>query len=471
MIKWIGDRSHPTGREHWSVTAIGSFALRSDAGGTTELSPTTLRKAWMLLRFQHPSIAATASDDTVDYLVPDPTALAQWADETMTVVSSPGVTANELVATMKPSPFATAFFLPHTQQVVLHTAHWRTDGHGILHLLNAFFDALASVLSAGPDVDPAAALAWGDEHARLAPAVEELLGVPDTPTPAIRAAAAESLATTALAAGSVGLPWERAAQQPGGTRGVRRSVPEPATRAVLAACKARGLRLRAAVHASLAAANFLGAAGESSQQQRTEGSGGACSYYTSTMRFSLRPYIPELSDGSPQHAAGLYTGGYFARVSSAQTWQEHAAQYEALYAAGLSSQFLLARRQYAVEALGRFQTVATSAGAGAGARPAPRSEVDISTVDDAEELVAPARRIVNVYQGSGEGGGGEGVLEVRDVSLGVECLAQETYLFFWTFRGRIEFHLVYNDAFYEAADMAEILSVVERVLLKELYVE
>jgi hypothetical protein len=468
MIKWIGDRSHSTGREHWSITAIGSFALRADAGGITELSPTTLRKAWMLLRFQHPSIAATANEDTVEYAVPDTTALLQWADETMNIVSNPEVTANNLVATLKPSPFIVGFFLPHTQQFVLHAAHWRTDGYGILHLLNAFFDGLASVLSTSPDADPAAALAWGDEHARLAPAVEELLEIPATPTPAIRAAAAESLATTALAAGSVGLPWQRGAQQPGGTRGVRRSLAEPATKAVLAACEARGLRLRAAVHASLAAANLLGAEEDQQQLQPTER--GDASYYTSTMRFSLRPYIPGLSDGSPQHAAGLYTGGYFARVSSGQTWQEHAAQYEALYAAGLSSEFLLARRQYAVEALDRFQTAV------AGARPPPRSEVDISTVDDAEELVTPARRIANVYQEGGEQGDndgrtdGKGVLEVRDVCLGVECLAQETYLFFWTFRGRIEFHLVYNEAFYEAADMAEIVAVVERVLLKELHV-
>ncbi|KAL2015579.1 hypothetical protein VTK56DRAFT_5212 [Thermocarpiscus australiensis] len=485
MIKWIGDRGHPIGREHWSVTAIGSFALRSDAGATTEetgsllLSLTTLRKAWMLLRFQHPSIAATASEDTVDYVVPDRTALAQWAGETMKAVSSPGITADDLVATLRPSPYTVGFFFPRTQQVVLHTAHWLTDGYGILHLLNAFFDALACVLSAGPDMDPAAALAWGDEHARLAPAVEELLGIPRTPTPAICAAAAECLATTALAAGSVGLPWRRAAQQqPGGTRGVRRSLAEPATKSVLAACEARGLRLRAAVHASLAAANFLAAekkspATEEDQQHQLAEGGGAC-YYTSTMRFSLRPYIPVLSHASSQHAAGLYTGGYFARVSGGQTWQDHASQYEAMYAAGLSSRFLLARRQYAVEALSRFQTAAA-----AGTRQPPRSEIDISTVDDAEELVAPARRIIlpNVYQEGGEpsdsdrGTDGKGVLlEVRDVCLGVECLSLETYLFFWTFRGRIEFHLVYNEAFYEAAYMAEILRIVERVLLKELHV-
>ena len=495
MIKWFGDRSHPIGREHWSVTAIGSFALLPDAGATTEgrgsllLPLTTLRKAWMLLRFQHPSIAATASENTVDYIVPNTTALTQWAGETMNVVSSPGVTANDLVATLRPSPYMVGFFLPHTQQFVLHTAHWRTDGYGILHLLNAFFDALASVLRAGPDMDPAAALAWGSEHARLAPAVEELLGIPGTPTPAIHAAAAECLATTALAAGSVGLPWQRVAPQPGGTRGVRRSLAEPATKSVLAACKARGLRLRAAVHASLAAANFLAAEKKSpatalkepsvrspqEDQQHQLTVGGSACYYTSTIRFSLRPYIPVLSDGSSEHAAGLYTGGYFAKVSGGQTWQDHSSQYEAIYAAGLSSQFLLARRQYAVEALSRFQAV--TAGANAGARQPPRSEIDISTVDDAEELVAPARRITpNVYQEGGEpsdGDGktdGEGVLEVRDVCLGVECLAQETYLFFWTFRGQIEFHLVYNEAFYEATYMAEILRVVERVLLRELHV-
>ncbi|AEO68599.1 uncharacterized protein THITE_2145716 [Thermothielavioides terrestris NRRL 8126] len=471
MIKWLGDRSHSMGREHWSVTAIGSFALRSDAkdetGGSVTPSTAALRRAWMLLRFQHPSIAATAGEHTIDYVVPDKAILENWVDETLHIVSDTGISAEDVVATLRPSPYTEGYFLPHTQQFVLHTAHWRTDGYGILHLLNAFFDALASVL---PETaaDPATALAWGEEHTRLAPAVEELLGIPETPTPAIRAAAAECLATTALAAGSVGLPWRREAKQPGGTRGVRRTLAEPATKAVLAACEARGLRLRAAVHASLAAANFLAA--ERKQQEQ---------YYTSTMRFTLRPYIPSLAPNSPRHAAGLYTGGYFARVSDAQTWQDHAAQYEALYAAGLSSDFLIARRQYAAEALERFQALAaaTGAGAGAGKAPPPRSEIDISAVDDAEQLVAPARPVTSTH-GSEPSTGGEGadganghVLEVLDLSLGVECLAQETYLFLWTFRGRIEFHFVYNEAFYDAEYMAEMLRLVESVLLKELHVD
>lgn len=431
MIKWIGDRAHAAGREHWSITVAGSFRL-SDVQQDGKLDE-RVRKAWKVFRFNHPSIASTAGANTVDYLVPDAKALEQWTDETLDIVSDPNTTADTLFANFKPTPYITGHFLPHTGQFVLHAAHWRTDGYGGLQLLNAFFDALAS------NIDPAT-LPWGDEPARLVPSIEEVLELPEEPTPEIQAATAECLRSGAVVAGSIGLPYLGDLDtKPRGTHSIRRSLPESTTAAVLAACDARNLMPLSAVHASLAAANFIGSAASAN------GDG----HYTSTMRFGLRPYLREPYN-TAQSASALYSGSYMAKVDPGNSWEENAARYNELYTAGLSNEFLIARRQFAAQVLGMLEKT--------GSLGPPRSEVDMSSVDDAEKLVSPVHR------------SGGGVLEVDDINLGVECVARETYLFYWMFRGKIEFNLTYNEAFYEKASMEEVMNTIVDALKKGLQV-
>ncbi|KAI1379522.1 hypothetical protein F4677DRAFT_442500 [Hypoxylon crocopeplum] len=435
MIKWIGDRAHPAGREHWSITAVGSFVLSGSVDDGSLF--TKLRDSWMLLRFQHPSIASVAGTETLDYHVPNTGALEQWADETLNMVSGPSATAEDLIANLKPSPHVSGFFLPHTKQFILHTAHWRTDGYGALQLLNAFFEALAS------DLDPAT-VAWGDEPVRLVPSIEEVLELPEKATPEIQAATAECLKSGALVAGSIGLPYNGAPGiAPGGTRNIRRTISESATVSILSACEARGITPLSAVHASLAAANYAGSA------TSPNGSG----HYTSTMRFSLRPYLKEPFN-SAQYASALYTGSYMAKVPPSNSWQENAAQYNELYAASLGRGFLISRRQFATQILEILKRT--------GDLGPPRSEIDISSVDDAEKLV---RRF---YHRGGKDGE---VLEVTDISLGIECLAKETYLFFWIFNGKIELNLFYNEAFYEKAFMEKNMDNIEGALKKGLQIE
>lgn len=102
-----------------------------------------------------------------------------------------------------------------------------------------------------------------------------------------------------------------------------------------------------------------------------------------------------------------------------------------------------------------------SGGPGGKVLPA-RSEIDISSVDDAETFTAP------VIQGKG---GDRLKVEVMDVTLGLECQVKESLLFFWVSRGRIEFHLVYKEAFYGEELMTRALDIVTSTLKKELQIE
>ncbi|KAI0469721.1 hypothetical protein GGR56DRAFT_686843 [Xylariaceae sp. FL0804] len=341
MIKWIRD-------------FVVTFSVPGSLVPDSELSE-RVQRAWINLRFAHPSIALTAEADTLDYTIPDPTQLGEWLIETFNVISDPDISASNLVAGLKPLPYV----------FILHTAHWRTDGYGALQLLDAFFKAFA--LGRDP-----IAISWGSEPARLAPSIEEVLRLPTEPTPEIKA--------------------------PGGTRGVPWTFSRSTTVSILEACEAYGLKPLSAVHASLAMVNFK-------HQSTTEAvSVSRAGYYTSTIRLNLRPYL-KWPFNTPAYASAL----------KGTAWQD-AAAYPG---------FLSARRDYAETAFGIMVRN--------GANGTVRSEVDISSVGNVDDLVVPVR-------GPDAGNEGQGLdLTVEEVSLGVECLAKETYLFFWIFRGKISF--------------------------------
>ncbi|KAJ2984006.1 hypothetical protein NUW58_g6153 [Xylaria curta] len=439
MIKWIGDRGHLQGQEHWSITATGTLTFSHPLEQHDLVS--RLRRAWAIFRFGHPSIAATSGVDTLDYVVPTPVTLEQWTEETFHVILDPDSKVSDLIANIRPTPYVVGYYFIESNQMVLHMAHWRTDGVGALQLLNAFFAAIAA------DTDHAS-VQWGTEPARLTPSIEDVLELPLEPTPEIKAATTDCLASFGKIPGSVGLPYQGdIATSPRGTRGVRYSFSELASASILAACKAQGLRLLSAIHASLAIINLKLGVNQSI---------GDRGHYTSTMRFNLRPYLKSPFN-SPQYASALYTGGFFSLVNPDVSWKEAAAQYEALYANGLSRYFLSARREYAIKALGMMTQNAGST--------LIRSEIDISSIDDTENIVA------QVHYGRAEPKGSRLELAVEDINIGVECLTRENYLFCWVFRGEIKFHLVYNEAFYSSIFMERTLEALVQNLQRALGIE
>ncbi|KAE8146575.1 hypothetical protein BDV25DRAFT_169803 [Aspergillus avenaceus] len=427
FIKAIGDRAHAVGREHWSVTAYGTFTLHENVKRSSADVTAWLRQAWQVLRFQHPSIASTASDEILEYVVPAAQELEEWTRDTFTVVHDG--TVDDVVASIKPSPFVTAYYLPHRSQIILHLAHWRTDGYGALQLLNAFFESCTALSTTKVE-----ALPWGTEVERLVPSVEEALANPVESTEEIHAAARKYLATTANIPGAVGVSQTtELSTPPSGTRSARLRLSTETTEAISEACDARGISVLAAVHASTAATTYELAHPDAKQK-----------HYTSTMRFSLRPYLPE-QYRNPSVAAGIYTGGYMAKVPATQSWLDNAKLYTREYDTGVTDDFLISRRQYARDVFERMKTPPPPP-------VTPPSEIDISSVDDATKLVHPWH------------GTSDGKLEVNEVSVGVETLTRQMYCFVWMFRGSLELSVVYNQAFYEGGFVKGAVERVARVL-------
>ena len=427
MIQMIGRGGRPFGKDVWSISITATFEA---AMGAKSLS-TAIRNGWIILRFRHPSIAATANNDTIDYHTPSPSQLEQWTEESLIIVDDES-SADDVIARLTPKRFGTLYYLKKHDSVVVNLSHWRTDGIGAFHLLNAYFQAVLDSLHQEP-LD----LPWGEEPKRLTLSVEEALNLPDSPTPDIERGAQHYLGTLAHNKGALPAPYKSGPSiVPKGTRSVRLDFPALTTHALQTQCERLNLRLESAVHAAITATAYA-----------TAPPGGP-THHSSTMRHSLRPHLPEPYNGDAG-AAGLYTAGYIVKVPASQSWLENARHYDAEYRTGATAELLCSRRQYARVMKELLRTMASP--------DPPPSGIDISYVPDVESLVRP------IY----ENAEGEKV-EIKDVEIGVDVVSRHVYVFVWVFRGKLECRVVYNEAFYDEHAVEDMLGLMGENLLSNL---
>jgi hypothetical protein len=297
FIKLTGDAGIPLGREHWAINSSAAIVPRG-SHASSDLTQ-HFRRAWAHLRFQHPSLAAEVAlsdENSFTYKVPaDAAALDAWVSRTFSVDEDAASSA-EVIRKFSPTPYAKLVWIPASGELLGHTAHWRTDGIGVLLLLDAF---LAIAAGPAPLGDPAK-LAWGTETERLAPSVEDAaaMPLPYESTPEMEARGAALVATFAHTVGATGIPYlGDASTLPTGTRQAPLVFSPATTEKILIACKDRGVSVTTALHASVAGANYELADADAKSK-----------HYTSTIRYGLRPYLPE-PYSSPAYASGLYTTG------------------------------------------------------------------------------------------------------------------------------------------------------------------
>ncbi|KAL1877314.1 hypothetical protein Plec18167_005004 [Paecilomyces lecythidis] len=434
FIKLLGDPGHSLHREHWAL----NFTAKIHPTGTFDdngVLASQLRRAWTYLRFQHPSLAAEPEGNNLQYTVPlSKIALEDWVDKSFAILPD-STSADEVISTLKPTPYAQLYFLPKTQEIVGHTAHWRSDGVGSMMLLNAFLELLAQ-----PDLpqDPWIALPWGREIASLPPSVEEAAAVPVKPSSAQSAEAKKAFETFGLGAGTIGIPYfGNNTTIPTGTRCACTTFSPQTTEAVVKAVRSRNLSVTAAVHASVAAANIYLA----DQSQRSK-------HYTSTIRFTLRPYMPSPYNG-PEYASMLLTTGWMAQVATTEDWETHARKYHQEYRTSISSDYLGGHREYAQHLCHLLQNPPETV-------ENPPSDVDISSIGVLEKWIR------HQYGSPGS------LIEVRAISVGLEMLTRQAICFVWTFRGRLNLRVVYNESFHTAEQMQVFVETVKKNLLEEL---
>lgn len=396
------------------------------------------------MRFKHPSLAAIVSADDgryINYRVPSSREeLEEWIEETFSV--SDPVSAEEVIRMLRPGPYATLYYVASSGEVLLHTAHWRTDGLGAVMLL----DSLLS-FAAQRDLPDPWSLAWGEETQRLAPAVEEAANMPETPSAQQAKLAQDAVGTFALAVGAVGIPYYRddnsykynykpATTIPAGTRAASIQLSPTTTSAIIQACKTKGISVTSAIHASIASANWSLAATQYRDRP-----------YTSTARFNLRPYLQDPYSTSA-YAHGLYTTGWMVQVGANTTWTDRARTYNQIYRRGLSPDYVAGHREYARLVCDLIRNLST--------RQEPPSDVDISSIGVVDD------RIRSIYGDSEYG------IDVKAISVGVDLITPQATAFVWTFRERLNVHVIYNESYHAPEQMDEFVKIVKDVLLKEL---
>lgn len=428
FIKILGDAARPFDREHWAISIITSVTPLGSLAKDNQSS--LFREAWKALRFSHPTIAAYIVDETkLVYDIPDLTALEKWTAETFQVIE--GKTADEVIASTTRVPYATMTFLPKTGELLGRSQHWRTDGIGGLVLMDDFLD-----LAAQSAIDTSS-LPWGEEIVRLAPCVEEATSSFITSEKQDKQLAQQYVASFGHATGAIGIASRAPAEtSPGGTCFSRLHLTEQETKAVVQGCKARKLSVTAAVHASIAGANYALATADDQNK-----------HYASTIRYSLRPFLSEPYSGR-QYASTIFTTGWMFPVSSESSWSDRAKAYHDEYRKGLNHADLSAHREYAIGLCNLLRSLPKN--------PPSPTDVDISSLGVCERFVAREK-------GTTERG-----IRIDRVSGGLDMINRQSMCHVWTFRDQICLNLAYNEAFYDRAEGDSFLQVVKNSLLHEL---
>ncbi|KAJ5723241.1 hypothetical protein N7488_001276 [Penicillium malachiteum] len=428
FIKILGDAARPFNRDHWAMNIIVSLTPLGSLAKENQVS--LLREAWKALRFRHPTLAAYIVDETqYVYDVPDIAALEKWVAETFQVVEDK--TIDEVIASATRVPYSTMTYFPKTGELLGHSQHWRTDGVGGLILIDDLLDlAVQGALDTS-------ALPWGEEAVRLAPSVEEAASSFITSEEQDKKLGQELVANFGHAAGAIGIGSPvPAGTIPGSPRIRRLHLTEEQTKVVLQGCKDRNLSVTAAAHASIAGANYTFAAAEDQNK-----------HYTSTIRYSLRPFLPEPYSGR-QCASTIFTTGWMFPVSSDSCWLDRAKAYHGEYRKGISHAYISAHREYAIGLCNLLRSLPED-------MPSP-TDVDISSLGLCERLIAREK-------GTAERG-----FRIDRISGGLDMMNRQVVCHVWTFRDQLCLNLAFNDAFYSKEESDSFLQIVKDSLLYEL---
>ncbi|KAI1436712.1 hypothetical protein GGR50DRAFT_649209 [Xylaria sp. CBS 124048] len=265
FFKSLSEIGKPLNREHWTV----HLALRLSFSPSVAADPAPyLRRAWQLLRFQHPTLGACLREPEPGIntnrasLVVGPLDLEKWADDTF-AERHDFADADELFSSLYSTPTATCYWLPRSSELVIRSSHWRIDGVGMVLLGNEFMTTVAKVMKAGQAMPLKQLLSREFESGPvLPPSLEDLVTAQSSyeqsddleEDPVLAAGADDMVGTFLRGFPSIGLPTREPPSPsilPGSSdRAVSRLGVETTTR-FLAACKEKGIKVTSAVHAAI----------------------------------------------------------------------------------------------------------------------------------------------------------------------------------------------------------------------------
>ncbi|KAI5928772.1 hypothetical protein F4810DRAFT_24065 [Camillea tinctor] len=438
LFKSIAAAGAPLGREHWVM--VHWLQLSFPSATEPIVQEQRLRSAWSALRCRHPDVALTLHEDEKRYepLVDDHD-LQRWTAATFHVETEVR-SADELFSRhlkIAPSAHATCHWIPASSELAIVSSHWRWDGRGVTMMLHSFMDLLGSNPSLSSSLPSSLATA-GAEAKYLVPTLDTIIGAPTVPKEELERKADELLAPFMDGSPAIGLPVAPAV--PGDTVRTAIVFPRAVTTAVLEACRARGIRLAAALHASivLETARYYKPVEETAKAD-------VAPKYKSWAAFDLRRYCPPPFNGEA-HAASLRMVALPLIADPTASWSELASTFQACYSQSLAppdSDILFVRVPYVEKATAML-----------GSAP-PTTEPNLSNLGVLD----------NYFQRR------YGDVEVRDAALAVQMLSAQLYVHTWRWDEQMRVSICYNEAFYEEQFVRGWLEGLKANLLENLGID
>lgn len=437
----------PLRREHWRLHTICRFNFRPGYNGPAD-KETALRQAWKALRYEFPGMIVAPEDGFKKiYETPTAESTQKWLDKTFFVETKR--TADEIISEAVPlQEVPSLYYLPATSEILFFISHWRIDAMGSWMVTDRLFRHLANPSKEKiPDVPPA------NEIEKISPSLEDAAGSPKVSTPEMDKVAADHIAAhhrNAIQMGGMPYKGDATTLPTSPKREALIFTPE-STRKAVAACKARGITVTAAIHAALAETVFAMGLPQSREND-----------YVTVMPVNLRNYLKEPYDGDG-HALQTYAGSITPRVPRQATFAERTSYLVEYYKTRYDPKLIECLRpiyKYHADALFKPQPTPAAASDGAPAPafatngntsppPGPPSGISINSLGVVEKYFA---------------GKYKDAVDVETFTFGVSMITRQTMLYVWTWQGELTLSSEYNAAFHDPEEVREVMLSIKRVL-------
>jgi len=288
--------------------------------------------------------------------------------------------------------------LPHISKIVLHTAHWRSDGRGLPQSLDGLLHVLTHPQSSS--------LRWGEEVSRLTLSLEDAADMVDQVSPADQVRVKEMAAQLLKESPALTISCLGDVETQAGTP--RRSLlvfTAPQTAALISACKARNLTVTSAVHAAIATTNIVHA----TLASRTLD-------YRSSIRRDLRAGLQEPHNSSTS-AATLAITATIVSLPANGTWTNFAKRLTDEYRSSYDDEIFRLHRVYYRQLVADITQAAKDGGGTLRV-----ADVDISSIGLVENMVCR------------EYGEKNEIVQVQEVRVSVNTCSRQAAVFVFTFR-------------------------------------
>jgi hypothetical protein len=197
-----------------------------------------MKKAWIDLRYEFPSIATSVSDGYRHYFTATESELEAWLSETFVVTSDEAGNIPEHATRVERTKL---YLIPEKQEVIVQAPHYLLDGIGTLLLFDGLFRHLC---------EPTQKHTVGEEIERLPRTVTEACGG-IVPTEAGAAAVQAAVLGVMTAQPAVGLNVTPKEQSPLNSQRNFLQFSSTETAAIVKAVKQKGWTVTPAVHAAV----------------------------------------------------------------------------------------------------------------------------------------------------------------------------------------------------------------------------